>query len=506
MAPKASKKAASEPAEEPAGEPSAKAPGSGINAVLARGKALLNEKRERAEKGEQYDWPLTALLLEDGSCDLTLGDLMESEGLSKAKAVKVLLRFRQEAQTAASAADSAHLKSGGFLPPMSSKPKPGLGALPGSASTGTPSSNLAEACKDAEACSSKASKAGSLKSKRKAREEEEDVAKEEVEPTMEKTKKSKKKPEDDVDAGSRALSSAASKKRSKEPQEPGEAEAAAAENTTNKKKKKKGDTIPEVLPEPETSRRTVRWKDQLDAANDVEDTLVDPVLPEILDVDVGEGGSESKDSEKQQRKKEKMEKKEKKDKKRELKASRREMQELIAEIEEQVNQPEPAVIPRRVSQKRAPGAESSKPCAKSTTASEDPEEPVTPNRAVSEDRQPDPTESELDSQHRAWLLACKFLVPVHTFVSVSVSLLYSICLSIYLSIYVPIYLSVYLSICLSVCLSLSLSLTLSVALSLSLSLPLSRSLPPSLPPSLSLSLSLSLSCALCLFVLHFLCM
>ena len=461
MAPKASK----ERAEDAPSSTSSKAPGSGINAVLSRGKAILAEKKARAEKaaaGEDYDWPLTTLLLEDGSCDLTLGDLMESERLSKSKAVKVLLRFRQEAEEAASAADAANPKSGAFLPQMAKKPKPaskpGLASLPAAATASKPPSNTAETGEDG-----KSSKQGSVKNKRKAQEEE-DTAKE-AEPTAEKRKKNKNKPEDGGDVCLGAASSPAakeckggSKKRIKEQDA---VEAAVAS--------KPGDATAEPVPEKKKKKGESAGKtDQemsKDMANDVDETLVDPVVEEILALDVGAGAAKCKDGEKKQMNKEKAEKKERKRKEKE---NRRELKELIAEIEEQVSKPEPvdADVPRRVSSKRAdsrsgPNAEASMP-TKPQTSSQGPEEsvvpaPVTPSRASSEDRQPDPTESELDSQRRAWLLACKLHVKVDTFATLSVS--------------VSLSRSLYLLLLLSLSVSLSLSLSLSLPLSFSVCLP-----------------------------------
>ena len=62
----------------------------GINACLARGKAL------RKLQASVKFGPET-LLLPDGSCDLTLGSLMEAEGLSYTDAVSVMMKFRKEA-------------------------------------------------------------------------------------------------------------------------------------------------------------------------------------------------------------------------------------------------------------------------------------------------------------------------------------------------------------------------------------------------------------------------
>ena len=84
---------------------------SGVNAALARGK-----QRRLEEDGH---FTKSSLVVLDGSCDLTIKDIMTSENLTFAEAVEVAQRFRAEAAQAS----AEHPKAGGSLPSSSPGPK-----------------------------------------------------------------------------------------------------------------------------------------------------------------------------------------------------------------------------------------------------------------------------------------------------------------------------------------------------------------------------------------------
>ena len=83
----------------------------GVNAALARGKLRRLEE-------EEGNFTKSSLLVLDGSCDLTIKDIMNSEDITFAEAVEVALRFRAEAAQAA----ADHPKAGGSLPSASPSP------------------------------------------------------------------------------------------------------------------------------------------------------------------------------------------------------------------------------------------------------------------------------------------------------------------------------------------------------------------------------------------------
>ena len=80
---------------------------SGVNAALARGKLRRLEEDGHFKK--------SSLVIPDGSCDLTIKDLMMSENLTFEEAIEVAQRFRAEAAEAA----TDHPKAGGVLPSSS---------------------------------------------------------------------------------------------------------------------------------------------------------------------------------------------------------------------------------------------------------------------------------------------------------------------------------------------------------------------------------------------------
>ena len=82
---------------------------SGVNAALARGKLRRLEEDGHFKK--------SSLVIPDGSCDLTIKDLMTSENLTFEEAIEVAQRFRAEAAEA-----TDHPKAGGVLPSSSRGP------------------------------------------------------------------------------------------------------------------------------------------------------------------------------------------------------------------------------------------------------------------------------------------------------------------------------------------------------------------------------------------------
>ena len=64
-----------------------------LRAEFARGNAM---RKHAKETGKEYD--LSTPLLDDGTCTITLGSLMESENLKYEEAVEVMKRFRAEAE------------------------------------------------------------------------------------------------------------------------------------------------------------------------------------------------------------------------------------------------------------------------------------------------------------------------------------------------------------------------------------------------------------------------
>ena len=106
-----------------------------VGALLARGKILHKLKQAQAKKAAtQQDFPLDEPLLLDGSTDMTLGSLMESESLDYAEAVNVMLQFR--ADTAGEVGDANHPKAGGTLDFTFGEPKPSA-AAPASSKPGS---------------------------------------------------------------------------------------------------------------------------------------------------------------------------------------------------------------------------------------------------------------------------------------------------------------------------------------------------------------------------------
>ena len=88
----------------------------------SRSKALANSfKRENAKKkaAKEGRFDLSTPLLDDGSCTITLGSLMESEELGYEQAVEVMMRFRAEAEQPPAEADE-----GWELPKLSKAKKP----------------------------------------------------------------------------------------------------------------------------------------------------------------------------------------------------------------------------------------------------------------------------------------------------------------------------------------------------------------------------------------------
>ena len=86
---KPTKSAKSKSSDEGAAKVAARERNASLNASLARGKAL-----KALQKNAAFDISEPIL---PGTCDITLGQLMESEGLSIADAVQVMLKFRKEA-------------------------------------------------------------------------------------------------------------------------------------------------------------------------------------------------------------------------------------------------------------------------------------------------------------------------------------------------------------------------------------------------------------------------
>ena len=83
----------------------------GADAALARGK-------QRRVEEEEGNFTKSSLLILDGSCDLTINDIMNSENITFEEAVEVARRFRFEAAQAA----LDHPKAGGS--PTAQHPMP----------------------------------------------------------------------------------------------------------------------------------------------------------------------------------------------------------------------------------------------------------------------------------------------------------------------------------------------------------------------------------------------
>ncbi|CAE7199851.1 unnamed protein product [Symbiodinium sp. CCMP2456] len=92
MPPKKGSSKASKPAPTAEDQPEIRQKPEKLADVFKRGNAL--RKLRSAARDASEDFSEDTLLLEDGSCDITLGSLMESEGLSKKEAIKVMLQFR----------------------------------------------------------------------------------------------------------------------------------------------------------------------------------------------------------------------------------------------------------------------------------------------------------------------------------------------------------------------------------------------------------------------------
>ena len=99
----------------------------GVNAALARGK-------QRRVEEEEGNFTKSSLLILDGSCDLTIKDIMNSENITFEEAVEVARRFRFEAAQAA----LDHPKAGGSLP--ASSPSPPKSRAPDSPAPNAPKS------------------------------------------------------------------------------------------------------------------------------------------------------------------------------------------------------------------------------------------------------------------------------------------------------------------------------------------------------------------------------
>ena len=69
-----------------------------LKEILARGNVVRKTEKELAEKRKNGKFRKDEPLLLDGSCDLTLGELMAQEDLSYADAVSVMMELRQEPQ------------------------------------------------------------------------------------------------------------------------------------------------------------------------------------------------------------------------------------------------------------------------------------------------------------------------------------------------------------------------------------------------------------------------
>ena len=355
-----------------------------LNEVLSRGKLIAQQKKAQAEAeaaGEVYDFPLDTLLLHDGTCDLTLQDLMNNEKISKAKAVKVMKKFRKDAEINAKKTEAGSLKGGAVLPE----------AVPSKSAAASDAMALQSEEND------KKKKKGELKL---------DIAK----PTK------KKKPEEDVDEmdiqpkkkSKQVLEEESTKRLSKvtKCKAPPEED----DNEKSKQPAKEKQTKPPDADKPSQKRKQAAQVD--DPTADMPETLPDTVVDEAM----GDASAESG-------------KKKKKDEKRRRQA----LQEMIDEIENQMAAPsEPELakeagepeVARRVRCKTPPAASAAadkkekkaKKEAKLKSAEAAGEaSPKTPaaKRACSQDRQPDPTESQLDSQGRTWTLACRNALQVY---------------------------------------------------------------------------------------------
>ena len=93
---------------------------SSVADVLARGVAL----RRLASQAKSKPIDKNTAVLEDGTCSVTVGSLMKSEGLTFDQALEVLHRFRAEALGGDPKPEmKEHPKSGGFLPESEKKTK-----------------------------------------------------------------------------------------------------------------------------------------------------------------------------------------------------------------------------------------------------------------------------------------------------------------------------------------------------------------------------------------------
>ena len=393
MAPNASKAAGSPPGE-------------GVNQVLARGKLLARIRKEKAaaeERGETYQYPAETPLLEDGSSDMTLGDLMSQEGISLKKAVKVMLKFRSDAATAAKAAGDLNPKAAACLPEdvcpsASSKP----------AAKPKPSSQLKIAA-----------------GKKVAQAEKGDAVPNEeleVEPATAKKARSKAAPLDADASGKPDPGTSGKSKKAKRAHEPTDHQQAKA--TAEATAEATSEATAEATAEAGSEQKKPKKQKANEPTEDAQDTLVDTAVDEPPCA----AASPKKTKKKRERetvpeKADKSKKKEKKEKKDQIPTRDEELLEMIQEIEQQVTESEPTlealvsladVKPAtRVSSKRPPMSASAPP--KPSTAEPERQEPGPSTaeasglsskllRASSQDRQPDPTESDLDTQHKAWSL------------------------------------------------------------------------------------------------------
>ena len=359
--------------------------GAKLNEILSRGKLIAQQKKACAEaeaRGEVYDYPLDTLLLHDGSCDLTLQDLMNNQQISKTKAIKVMKKFRAEAESAAKEAEASSLKGGAVLPEAAASKK-----SPKSRGSSEASQALALQPDDAAKVETKKGNAKEMKldiaKPSKKTKKTDDAADDEGKLEGKPVKKSKASPLDACEDGCEKAAPKVKKSRASIDEDGTVMEKNPPAEEKPKKKKKMSDG--------ENPTRKRKTSDEADLAATLPDTLVDPVADEGL----VSSGAEKK-------------KKEKKDKNKAIIANRQEIQDLIDEIEEQIDEVAPKVS-RRTRGKTTP-AEASAPGdqkpARPEGAVAHREDPPKPTRACSQDRQPDPTESQLESQGRTWTLAC----------------------------------------------------------------------------------------------------
>ena len=232
-----------------------------LRAEFARGNAM---RKHAKETGKEYD--LSTPLLDDGTCTITLGSLMESENLKYEEAVEVMKRFRAEAEP-----EGGHWE----LPKL---PK----AKPSKASNKTASEGSVVAASDATKSEDAEPASKSAPKKRKAKDagHDDNTASnknppEKAEPKAKAKAKAKGKakaksaapPMDDAPEPEECPELApAKKKKTKQPAKEPSA-ASSAKPTTNSKKRAKqeaaeadptSEPTPEPTPEPVTRSKKVK--------------------------------------------------------------------------------------------------------------------------------------------------------------------------------------------------------------------------------------------------------